>query len=131
MLGKVSKLPMSPEQVFFIYSHLKSCIWLLLVATTLAVKSTLCERSFSKMKLVKIFPRNSMTNGRLGNTELFSIWRYELKNRFRWFRWRIDSRHVIEELSYIEVMMIQSCNVDCAGICVRIILLIVYLSESF
>ena len=36
-----------------------------------------------------------------------------------------------EELSYIEVMMIYNLNVACAGICVRIILLIVYLSESF
>ena len=36
-----------------------------------------------------------------------------------------------EELSYVEVMMIYNLNVACAGICVRIILLIVYLSESF
>ena len=34
-------------------------------------------------------------------------------------------------LSYIEVMMIYNFNVACAGICVRIVLLIVYLSESF
>jgi len=38
---------------------------------------------------------------------------------------------ISEELSYIEVMMIYNLNVACAGICVRIILLIVYLSESF
>jgi len=37
----------------------------------------------------------------------------------------------IEGLSYIEVMTIQNSNVDCAGICVRIILFIVYFSESF
>ena len=36
-----------------------------------------------------------------------------------------------EELSYVEVLMIYNLNVACAGICVRIILLIVYLSESF
>jgi len=36
-----------------------------------------------------------------------------------------------EELSYVEVMIIYKLNVACAGICVRIILLIVYLSESF
>jgi len=36
-----------------------------------------------------------------------------------------------EGLSYVEVMMISNLNVACAGICVRIILLIVYLSESF
>jgi len=34
-------------------------------------------------------------------------------------------------LSYVEVMMIENLNIACAGICVRIILLIVYLSESF
>jgi len=36
-----------------------------------------------------------------------------------------------EELSYVEVMMIYNLNVTCAGICVRIILLFVCLSESF
>jgi len=38
---------------------------------------------------------------------------------------------IIEGLRYIEVMMIQNSNVDCSTICVRIVLLIVYLSESF
>jgi len=37
----------------------------------------------------------------------------------------------IEGLSYIELIMIYNSNVACAGICVRIMLLIVYLSESF
>jgi len=36
-----------------------------------------------------------------------------------------------EGLSYIEVMMISYLNVACAGICVRIMLFIVCLSESF
>jgi len=35
---------------------------------------------------------------------------------------------IIEGLSYTEVMMIQNSVVNCARICVRIILLIVYLS---
>ena len=34
---------------------------------------------------------------------------------------------IIEGLRYVEVMMIQNSNVNCAGICVRIIFLIVYL----
>jgi len=38
---------------------------------------------------------------------------------------------IIEGLRYVEVMMLQNLNVTCAGICVRIILLIVYLPESF
>jgi len=37
---------------------------------------------------------------------------------------------IIQGLSYIEVMMISNSNVDCAGVSVRIKLLIVYLSES-
>jgi len=37
----------------------------------------------------------------------------------------------IEGLSYIEVMIIQNFNLVCPGICVRIILITVYLSESF
>jgi len=36
----------------------------------------------------------------------------------------------IEGLSYTELIMISNSNVDCAG-SVRIMLLIVYLSESF
>jgi len=35
------------------------------------------------------------------------------------------------ELSYIELMLIWNSNVDGARVCVRIILLIVYLSEYF
>ena len=35
------------------------------------------------MKLVKTFPRNTMTSERLGNVDLFSVERYELKYRFR------------------------------------------------
>jgi len=38
---------------------------------------------------------------------------------------------MIEWLSYIEVMMIWNSNVDCAEICVRIILLIVYCLNLF
>jgi len=38
---------------------------------------------------------------------------------------------IIEGLRYIEVMMIYNFNVDCAGSCVGIILLIVYFYESF
>jgi len=38
---------------------------------------------------------------------------------------------IIEGLSYVEVIMVYNLNVACAGICVRIMLLIVYLSESF
>jgi len=38
---------------------------------------------------------------------------------------------IIEGLSCIEVIMIENSNIDCVGICVRIILLIVYLSEFF
>jgi len=38
---------------------------------------------------------------------------------------------IIEGVSYIELIMLENSNVDCAGICVRTILLIVSLSESF
>jgi len=45
------------------------------------------------MKLVKKFPRNFMISERLGNVDLLSVERHELKNRFRWFHWWIDSQH--------------------------------------
>ena len=86
-------LTYTADNFFFIYNYLKSCVWLLLVAITLPVTSASHERSFSKRKLVKIFPRNSMTSERLGETDLISDERYELKNIFRWFCWWIDSRH--------------------------------------
>ena len=45
----------------------------ILVAVTLPFISTSCERSFSKMKLVKKFPRSSMTSERLGNVDLNGV----------------------------------------------------------
>ena len=59
--------------IFIFYSYLKSCVWLLLVDVTLPITSALCERSFSKMKLLKKFPRNSMTCERLGNVDRLSV----------------------------------------------------------
>jgi len=34
-----------------------------------------------------------MISERLGNIDLLSVERYELKNKFKWFRWWIDIRH--------------------------------------
>ena len=48
--------------IFVIYSYLKSCVWLLLVTVTLPVTSGSCKTNFSKMKLLKTFPRNSITS---------------------------------------------------------------------
>jgi len=80
--------------IFIFYSYLISCVRLLLVAATLPVTSASCERSFSKIKLVKTVPRNSMTSKRLGNTDLFSIERYELKKvELDDFVDEFDSRH--------------------------------------
>ena len=45
----------------------------LLISVILPVTSTSCERSFSKMKLVKTFLRNSMNNDRLSDLALLSI----------------------------------------------------------
>ena len=77
--------------IFFIDNYLKSCVCVLLVAATLLVTSASCERSFSKVKLVKTFLRNFMTSERLGNTDLLWIERYKLKNLFRWFCWMSQS----------------------------------------
>jgi len=109
----------------------KSCVWLLLVAVTLPITSVWWERSFSKMKLVKTFPRNSSTTERLGNTDPLSIERHELKNRFRWFRWWIGSRDDNGRIKLHWGDDDKNSNVDCAGICVIFILLMIYLSESF
>lgn len=56
------------------YKAAFDCLYkLLLLAVTLPVTSASCERSFSKMKLVKTFLRNSMANDRLSNIALLSI----------------------------------------------------------
>ena len=78
---------------FKIYSNFKSCVWLLLVAVILPVTTASCEKNFSKMKLVKVFPRNPMTSQRLGNIDPLSVERYEVKNRFSDFVDEFDSRH--------------------------------------
>ena len=62
--------------VFFLapYKAAFDCLYkLLLITVTLPVTSASCERSFSKMKLVKTFLRNSMTSDRLSNIALLSI----------------------------------------------------------
>ena len=46
---------------------------LLLIAVTLPVASASCERSFSRLKIVKTFLRNSITSERLSNIALLSI----------------------------------------------------------
>lgn len=56
---------------------------LLLLAVTLPVTSASCERSFSKMKIVKTFLRNSMSNNRLSNIALLIL---EGKGNFAEFR---------------------------------------------
>lgn len=56
------------------YKAAFDCLYrLLLIAVTLPVTSASCERSFSKMKLVKTYLRNSMTTERLNNIALLSI----------------------------------------------------------
>ena len=79
---------------------------LVVVAVTLSVTSASCERSISNMKLVKTFPRNSITNKRLGmgNIDLLSMKRvrrekidlYDFVDEF-------DSRH---DNRRIELIMI-------------------------
>jgi len=71
LLRKELQLPTSLEQfISFIapYKDAFDCLYkLLLIAVTLPATSTLCERVFSKMKLVKTFLRNSMTTERLSS----------------------------------------------------------------
>jgi len=61
--SEVSQLPTSLEQfISFIVPSQGAfdCLYkLLLIAVSLPVTSASCERIFSKMKLVKTFPRNS------------------------------------------------------------------------
>jgi len=41
-----------------------------------------------------------MISERLSNIDLLSVERYELKNRFRWFRWWIYIRHYNRRIKF-------------------------------
>ncbi|XP_066969177.1 zinc finger MYM-type protein 1-like [Macrobrachium rosenbergii] len=76
----LTKEPIKPTSITQFLSFLSpykaafDCLYkLLLISVTLPVTSASCERSFSKMKLVKTFLRNSMTSARLSNIALLSI----------------------------------------------------------
>jgi len=92
LLRKESKLPISLQQFFsFIaIAYLKICVWLLLVTVTLPATNASCERYFSKMKWWKQFPEIPWpVKDWVTLIDPLSVERYELKNRFRWFRWWI------------------------------------------
>ena len=59
--------------ILIFYIYFKSCVWLLLVAVTLPITSASRERSFSKMKLLKKLPRNSMNSERLGKVDVSGV----------------------------------------------------------
>ena len=77
------------------YKAAFDCLFkLLLIAVTLPVTSTSCKRSFSKMKLIKTFLRNSMSNERLSNIALLSIESGRAENiNLEDFVDEFDSRH--------------------------------------
>ena len=77
------------------YKSAFDCLYrLLLIAVTLPVTSASCERSFSKMKIVKTFLRNSMTSERLSNIALLSIASKRAESiDFDSFVDEFDSRH--------------------------------------
>ena len=92
------------------YSYLKSCVWLLLVAATLPVTSVSFEWSFSKMKLLKKFPRNSMTSERLGNDDLSGVSRVWQAWHMPWAPlWR-----AAKTAGKIKIFIYSSFNLYCA-----------------
>jgi len=67
---------------------------LLLIAVNLPVTSALCEISFSKMKLMKTFLKNSSTSERLSSDALLSIeWVRAEKIELDGLIDEFDSRH--------------------------------------
>ena len=98
LLLKESEQPTSLEQFLSFLSPYRAafeCLYkLLLIAVTLPVTSASCERSFSKMKVVKTFLRNSMSNERLSNIALLSIERARAEDiDLDSFVDEFDSRH--------------------------------------
>ena len=50
-----------------------STVALIKGAVTFPVSSVVCERTFSKMKLIKNYARNSMRDERLGDLSVFGV----------------------------------------------------------
>jgi len=77
LLREESQLPTSLKQFISLIAPYKGafdCLYkLLLIAVTLPVTSASCEIIFSKMKLVNIYLRNSMTRERLSSNALLSV----------------------------------------------------------
>ncbi len=46
---------------------------LVTIAITMPVSSTTCERTFSRLKLIKTFARNKMGDGRLSDMAILTI----------------------------------------------------------
>jgi len=84
LLRVESKLPVSLEQVFSFTARLLKKLRLIVTGSCNSFRhERFMREKFSKKKLVKTIPKNSMINKRLGNIDLLSVERYELKNRFR------------------------------------------------
>ena len=90
--------------ILIFYSYLKICVWLWLEAVTLPITSASCERSFSKMKLLKTFPRNSMTSERLGNVDLSGVSRVWQAWHMPWASlWRVRKNCLAKLISLFTV----------------------------
>jgi len=77
---KEPQLPTSLEQFISLapFKTAFDCLYrLLLIAVTLLVTYSSCEKNFSKMKLVKTFLRKSMTSESLSSNALLSIERVQ------------------------------------------------------
>ena len=66
---------------------------LLLILVTLPVTSATCERTFSKMKLIKTYLRNSMANDRLTNLAILSLEERAENIDLELFVYEFDARH--------------------------------------
>jgi len=78
---------------------------LFLIAVTLLITSSSCERSFSKIKLVKNFFRKSMTSERLSSNALLSIERVRAE-KYNLMASLMNLTIDMIGLSYIELMLI-------------------------
>ena len=68
------------ENIFDLYYQLlplkhafPTIMFLIIIAMTIPVLSTTCERTFSKMKLVKITTRNTMSDKRLSDLCMLAV----------------------------------------------------------
>jgi len=91
-------------QKYNLGNSVSSIVIMLRIFLTIAFSAAVCERNFSKLKLIKNYLRSSMSTSRLRNLAILSIEQYRW-NKFWHCHWRIyqqkgEKSYCVEKCSF-------------------------------